>query len=140
VKFNLDARQLRQATQDLANMARGELDRQVVLALRAGGADIQADAVRSIQSSPPLGRMRASGDPASAPGLPPRTDTGRLASSSRVEPTPNGANVVFATSYAVHLEYGTSKIEPRPFLGPAAERQAPRLVERVQAAVARATQ
>jgi hypothetical protein len=139
VRFNLDTRQIRQATQELADKARFEMEREVIKAIRAGGADIQADAVRSIQSSPPLGRMRASGDPASAPGLPPRTDTGRLASSGRVEPTPQGANVVFPVSYAVHLEYGTSRIQPRPFLGPAAERQAPRLVQRVQAAVARST-
>lgn len=83
--------------------------------------------------------MRARPHRASAPGEAPATDTGRLVGSIRfiVRPSESRAEVgVFATSgidYAEFLEFGTRKIAPRPYLGPAAvevEPQFARLVDR----------
>ena len=59
---------------------------------------------------------------ASASGQPPMTDTGFLANSIRFPQITKGgleATVVVAAPYAKHLEFGTSKMHPRPFLKPA---------------------
>lgn len=60
---------------------------------------------------------------ASSPGNPPAVDTGRLRASitHRLEWEAGGAAAYVGTSveYARHLEFGTSKMEPRPFLRPA---------------------
>lgn len=72
-----------------------------------------------IQTSPGGGSVRRMGDTASLPGDPPRTDTGTLVRSGRVDPKPYGADVVYSADYAVHLEMGTRNMEPRPFLAPA---------------------
>ena len=82
---------------------------------------ILGTAVESIQNITPGGAQRSSvaGDTASRPGDPPNNDTGTLARSGRVDPQTNGADVVFGVGYAVHLEFGTRHIAPRPFLAPA---------------------
>ncbi|QQS25153.1 MAG: HK97 gp10 family phage protein [Actinomycetota bacterium] len=60
---------------------------------------------------------------ASAPGQPPAVDTGRLRSSITHELGAKGpvlvARVGTNVTYAKHLELGTSKMRPRPFLRPA---------------------
>ena len=62
----------------------------------------------------------------SKPGNPPAPDTGRLMGSitHRVEMEGNSIIGYVGTSvkYGVYLEYGTSKIAARPWLGPAIER------------------
>lgn len=134
---------LRLDQSDFQRQLRGALDSagirdSVVRALRLGAVDVQGDVVRSIQQSPPTGetyRRGAVTHTASSPGNPPRTDTGRLVQSARVEPKSDGADVVVASSYAKPLEYGTRNMAPRPFLGPAAEKNADQLTERVRAAV-----
>lgn len=54
-------------------------------------------------------------------------DTGMLRNSITTSVTNNGltAGVVATASYAVHLEQGTSKMRPQPFMGPATDRNAP---------------
>lgn len=113
-----------------------ELTDEAIKAVRRGAARIQGDAVQSIQQSPPTGKTYKRGNilhQASSPGNPPRTDTGRLVQSGRVDAKPDGADVVFAVDYAKYLEseYGTRHMAPRPFLAPAAERNAERLAEEV---------
>jgi HK97 gp10 family phage protein len=60
---------------------------------------------------------------ASAPGQPPAPDTGRLRASygASVSRVLSGAVLAVQTGveYAPYLEFGTSKIEPRPHLRPA---------------------
>jgi len=60
---------------------------------------------------------------ASAPGQPPAVDTGRLRSSITYELGTSGrvlvARVGTNVNYARHLELGTSRMRPRPFLRPA---------------------
>lgn len=61
---------------------------------------------------------------ASAPGEPPATDTGALVNSigsERVKPMLHRVNV--HAEYAAYLEYGTSRMAPRPFLQPSFEEQ-----------------
>ena len=117
-----------------------EISQAVITEIRKGAAGVQGDIVRSIQNSPPTGKTYRRGNithTASSAGNPPRTDTGRLVQSVRVEPRSDGADIVVATEYAVHLEYGTRNMAPRPFLGPAAERAADDLTNNIRAAMRR---
>lgn len=139
MRFNVDGRgfgdQLRRAIDP------AELSDAVIKELRRGAVRIQGDVVRSIQNSPPTGKTyqrRSVSHTASSPGNPPRTDTGRLVSSAHVQPRQDGAEVVIASNYATFLEYGTRKMAPRPFLEPAAERNADELAEAVGRAMGRA--
>ena len=53
---------------------------------------------------------------ASAPGEPPKTDTGNLVSSvSNNQTSDFEYNVVAVADYAYELEYGSFKVAPRPF-------------------------
>ena len=61
---------------------------------------------------------------ASSAGQPPATDTGNLGKniSSSVKVRADGAvvgQIIAATEYAVHLEFGTSQMAARPFMTPA---------------------
>jgi len=92
----------------------------------------QSEAQRSILKGPKTGRIYKRGKrgrthQASAPGEPPANDTGRLASSLRSEVSAGAltASLIAGTSYAAHLEYGTTKMAARPFMRPAAEKVAP---------------
>lgn len=62
---------------------------------------------------------------ASAPGEAPAIDTGALVNS--IQTTAEGLNAVIGTNmeYAVHLEFGTVAMEPRPFFGPTFEHAQP---------------
>jgi phage gpG-like protein len=86
---------------------------------------VQADAVRSIQRGPKSGRVYKRGNVAhraSAPGQAPATDTGALASSvARVDGKLTAA-VGTGLEYGKHLEFGTTRMEARPWLIPALER------------------
>ena len=83
---------------------------------------VQSEAIRSIQRGPKTG-IRYGRHTASAPGEPPATDTGALASSiARVSGKP-GAAVGTALEYGKHLEFGTTDMKPRPWLFPALESQ-----------------
>lgn len=84
-------------------------------------------AQRSILKGPKTGRIYKLGrrvHQASAPGEPPANDTGRLVSSLRAEISTEAltASLIAGTQYAIYLEFGTRRMEPRPFLRPAAEK------------------
>jgi HK97 gp10 family phage protein len=55
----------------------------------------------------------------SAPGQPPANSTGQLVRSIKVKKTNNGQEVTIDAEYAAFLEYGTSRMRPRPFIMPA---------------------
>lgn len=55
---------------------------------------------------------------ASAPGEPPKTDTGGLASSIAIVLGTNEARVGTGLTYGKYLEFGTTRMEPRPWLHP----------------------
>ena len=58
---------------------------------------------------------------ASAPGEMPAIDTGALAASIQTDVTGTKGTVYTNQEYAEYLEYGTSNMEPRPYMTPAAE-------------------
>jgi HK97 gp10 family phage protein len=55
----------------------------------------------------------------SAPGQSPANSTGQLVRSIKVKKTNNGQEVTIDAEYAAFLEYGTSRMRPRPFIMPA---------------------
>ena len=94
-----------------------------------GGAQlIRGEAVKSIQSGAKSGIVYEKYNPrrthrASAPGEAPASDTGNLVSKIIVrQDGQDKANVESNAHYSAFLEYGTSKMEPRPFLFPAFEK------------------
>lgn len=96
--------------------------------LRAIGY-VEAESVRLILNTPKSGkiyRRRGVEHQASAPGEPFANDTGRLLNSRTIEPNASdlSASLVFRTEYAAALEYGTRKMEPRPYAMPAAMNKA----------------
>lgn len=90
---------------------------------------VETTAKKLIQKPPKTGEMYKRGNKwhqASAPGESPATDTGTLVSSieSKMEVLrPGVASAVVWTEklYGKFLEFGTSKMEPRPFMTPAVE-------------------
>lgn len=67
---------------------------------------------------------------ASSPGQAPANDTGNLVGSIQTVQMPDqggivASKVIVSASYAKALEYGTKKMEPRPFVGPTKQWAAP---------------
>lgn len=89
-----------------------------------GATRVHEEGTSLIQDAPATGRVyqrRGVTHQASAPGEPPASDTGTLAQSGEVRPKPSElvATVNWSTDYAASLEYGSQRIEPRPFARPA---------------------
>ena len=103
-----------------------------------GGAQlIRSEAVKSIMQGPKTGGIYEKYNPrrthrASAPGQAPASDTGNLVSQIQVKSTnPDEVTVESGANYSKFLEFGTSKILPRPFLFPATERSRPKIQQAV---------
>ena len=96
--------------------------------VKGGGQLIRGEAIKSIQSGAKSGVMYQMYNPrrehrASAPGQAPASDTGNLVSKIIVkQKTKNIVNVESNADYSAFLEYGTSKMDPRPFMLPAFEK------------------
>ena len=90
-----------------------------------GGAQlIRGEAVKSIQSGPKSGKVYQRYNPtrthkASAPGEAPASDTGNLVNKIIVKNSKDQVQVQSNAHYSKFLEYGTSKMQARPFLFPA---------------------
>jgi hypothetical protein len=122
------------------------VQRHVLEATKAGAQMVLNDANVSIARGTKSGRTyrrRGIEHQASAPGEPPATDTGALIASGRADAVVDGATVEavvdYRAPYAVHLEYGTRKMLPRPFLNPAIERNRARIGALIARAIATAT-
>ena len=94
----------------------------------AGGQMVMNEAKQSIQRSSGGGKTYQKYNPrrthtASAEGQPPNTDTGFLVSNIflQIDPDGLGADVESRADYSGYLEFGTSKMEARPYLQPALE-------------------
>ena len=102
-----------------------ELEKPFQEVVKGGGQLIRAEAVKSIQSGGKSGIVYEKYNPrrshrSSAPGQAPASDTGNLVSKIRVkQKNPNTTIVESGADYSAFLEYGTSKMQPRPFLFPA---------------------
>jgi HK97 gp10 family phage protein len=109
-------------------------------ALQKAAIDTRNEAVAAIQRGPKTGSVypavrgrRGSAHQASAPGEPPATDTGTLVRSVRwVEaPAAREWRVGTAVQYGAYLEFGTSRMEARPWLFPAVQEAIPVLRKRL---------
>lgn len=108
---------------DAAKRAPGRVDS----ILSKAAFNTQNVAITSMQLSPPTGRTyrrRSVVHTASSEGGPPRIDTGTLIANITVQKEGLMSYTVGSRKDAPHgfwLEFGTSKMAPRPWLQPAAE-------------------
>lgn len=74
--------------------------------------------------------IRGPGHIPSLPGNPPKGDTGRLELGIEVElrASEKTVNVISRAPYSAALEFGTSRIAPRPFMRPALQQHRSRFV------------
>lgn len=95
--------------------------REVLKKLYVAGQQIELDAEHSITA----GSISGAGHIPSRPGEPPNADTrlldGSIETSVRAQMPPTVA-VESKAPYAGFLEYGTSRMAPRPYMRPATER------------------
>lgn len=118
-------------------------EREIDKVVQATGIEIRGDIVKMYQRSTPTGRVYKKSSPrrthrASAPGEPPATDTGRLASSVRYKKVAQGsAEVDTQVKYGAWLEFGTLRIAKRPAWLPASEAARPKFKDRLERALAR---
>ena len=101
-----------------------------------GGAQlIRGEAIKSIQGGAKSGIVYEKYNPrrthrSSAPGESPASDTGNLVSKIIVkQQSKDKVNVESNANYSAFLEYGTSKMQPRPFMLPAFEKSKKPIVE-----------
>lgn len=110
-----------------------------------GTESVRNEAITLILNSPKTGRVyrrRGVEHQASAPGEPPASDTGRLVGSIRTSYSESelAGTVTASTDYAAHLEYGTQRMEPRPFMRPALASRRDAIERDIQREVARAVE
>jgi HK97 gp10 family phage protein len=89
--------------------------------VRLAAQEVREEAVRLIEQGPKSGRVyirNGRRHQASAPGQPPARDTRNLQNRISIRhDVPNlRATVNSGASYAAALEFGTAKIEPRPYM------------------------
>ena len=98
---------------------------------------IRGEAIKDIQTGAKSGRIYEKYNPrrthrASAPGQSPASDTGNLVRNIRVRNVNKDfVKVESNAPYSSFLEFGTSKMLPRPFLFPATERSRPKIAQAV---------
>jgi HK97 gp10 family phage protein len=112
-------------------------------AIAAGALAVEREAKTSVQRGTRTGRVYFRGTrkhQASAPGEPPKSDTGYLAAhiTTVVDLDGLGASVESQAAYAKALEFGTTKMAARPYLFPAFEKLKTKIKQRVGDAVAQA--
>lgn len=88
--------------------------------VKEGAERVLSTAISHILNDPKTGRIYTKGGSthqASAPGEAPASWTGKLVNSSFTEDFPDmlTSSAVFQTKYAEFLEYGTRKMEQRPY-------------------------
>lgn len=117
-------------------------------AVRRGGLAIENRAVAGIKDPPKTGRVYRSKHrkgalhQASAPGEFPAADSGRLDQSITSAMTHDGPDrfVSETGANAPHgpfLEFGTSRMEPRPFMGPSFDEVRPQVEASIRRAIVR---
>jgi hypothetical protein len=115
------------------------------LIVNATALEAVTDVRKAIQGPPKTGREYPRGKNgekihrASAPGEAPATDTGTLVSSIYNESRGKYAKAIGSRlDYAYYLEFGTFKMAKRPSWIPAVERAIPKMLKRVEIAIAKA--
>jgi HK97 gp10 family phage protein len=101
-------------------------------ALFVGGEGIRSEAGHMITEGAVSGRNHVP----SLPGEPPNEDTGTLRTHiETTQPAPLRVEVSSNAPYAVELEFGTSKMAARPYMGPATQRKKKEVIELVRGAI-----
>jgi HK97 gp10 family phage protein len=109
--------------------------RNVGAALFAGGEVIRAEAAHLITEGAVSGKNHIP----SLPGEPPNEDTGVLRTNiETTQVAPLRVEVSSNAPYAVALEAGTSKMAPRPYMGPATQNKKKEVIDLVRRAVSAA--
>jgi HK97 gp10 family phage protein len=122
-------------TQRLLNMRGRDVKEEIGQALFAAGEIVKAEARVSITTGAVSGKHHIP----SLPGHPPLNDTGVLVSHiNTIQTGPLRVEVESAAPYAAVLETGSSKMQPRPYMGPALRAKRKEIVGLVQKAVGRA--
>lgn len=104
----------------------------VSTALFEMGNRVQVDAQNSITE----GAVSGAGHVPSAPGDAPNNDSGVLANNiETVQVEPLKVVVSSNAPYAAPLEFGTSRMSPRPYMAPALAKNRDRIAKRLAAAV-----
>ena len=129
--------------QDAIRAYQGDISKQLGLIVNAAALEAISDVRRAIQGPPKTGREYPRGRDkihrASAPGQAPATDTGTLVSSIYNEDRGRNAKAIGSRlPYAFYLEFGTFKMDARPSWVPAVERAIPKMLKRVELAIAKA--
>lgn len=108
--------------------------KQVEQIINLGANNVRNTAVKSINQHSSSGVTYTKYNPrrthtASAAGQPPNTDTGYLANNIYVviDGDRMGADIESRADYSEALEFGTSKMQARPFMQPALEEQRPKI-------------
>jgi HK97 gp10 family phage protein len=120
---------------------RGEVREAASKAVKGTALELRGDIVKRIVRGPASGVVYEKTDPerthqASASGEAPMSDTGRLANSIEFDALDDlTATVGSMVAYAAWLEYGTSRMEPRPYFTPAVEDITPKYIKRMERAV-----
>ncbi len=127
MKIDFKVTNMKLALSQLDKLAKNmELPFQEVV--KGGGQLIRTEAIKSIQTGAKSGVMYQKYNPrrehrASAPGQAPASDTGNLVSKIIVkQKSSDVVHVESNANYSAFLEYGTSKMQPRPFMLPAFEK------------------
>jgi len=122
-----------------------DLGNSLALIVDATALEAVTDVRKAIQGPPKTGREYARGvnkdkvHRASAPGEAPATDTGALVSSIYNESRGKYSKAIGSRlDYAYYLEFGTFKMAKRPSWIPAVERAIPKMLKRVEIAIAKA--
>ena len=121
---------------EVLRKAETELQEPIKDTLKGGAQLIRGEAIKSIQSGSKTGRTYKRYNPtrthrASAPGEAPASDTGNLVSNIMVQEKGDSIEVQSNAEYSKFLEYGTSKMEARPFLFPAYEMSREKIVQAI---------
>lgn len=121
--------------------ASGEVREAASKAVIGTALELQGNIKTSIARGPASGRTYQKYNPrrthtASAPGQPPMSDTGRLVNSIEFDKIGDlTATVGSKLTYALYLEYGTSRMAARPFFRPAVEEIRPIFMKRIEKAL-----
>jgi len=127
MQINLKVKNLKKVLSQL-NRLQKDMEVPFQEIVKGGGQLIRGEAIKSIQTGSKSGVMYQMYHPrrehrASAPGEAPASDTGNLVSKIIVKQKSKDITSVESNAdYSAYLEYGTSKMEARPFMLPAFEK------------------
>lgn len=108
----------------------GKYKDQVERIISVGANEVRNTAVRNINAHGSSGRTYGT-HTASAPFNYPNSDTGYLANNIYVDIDNDnlGASVESRAEYSDYLEFGTSKMQPRPFMQPSLEENRRKIIQ-----------